>query len=180
MARCIAASAACVRVTALTYRASRAVCALRRPIMRQLYLSLAAVIVLAARTAHAQEVTGDWQGILTEGTRTSRLLLHVSSEGDGHLSAALYNLDQGASAHPPSPSRPPSMAGSCMPRSDAVFSRAPSPLTRAPSGTLPPRRFPALGSRLVVEARPRRNRCPWPALLPRPRGATRLRTASTS
>ena len=59
-----------------------------------------AALLLVAGTARAQDVTGAWQGTLTEGNRSSRQLLQVSRETDGRLTAALYNLDQGGFGSP--------------------------------------------------------------------------------
>jgi non-heme chloroperoxidase len=61
---------------------------------------LAALLVLTAGAARAQDVTGAWQGTLTEGTRSTRLLLQLAREHDGRLTAALYNLDQGGFGAP--------------------------------------------------------------------------------
>lgn len=57
-------------------------------------------MMVAADTARAQDVTGAWQGTLVEGNRSSRQLLQITREGDGHLTAALYSLDQGGYGSP--------------------------------------------------------------------------------
>ena len=68
--------------------------------MRRIGGLLAALLVLMAGAARAQDVTGAWQGTLTEGTRSTRLLLQLAREHDGRLTAALYNLDQGGFGAP--------------------------------------------------------------------------------
>ena len=61
---------------------------------------LATLLVLTAGAAGAQDVTGTWQGTLTEQARSTRLLLQLARESDGRLTAALYNLDQGGFGAP--------------------------------------------------------------------------------
>jgi pimeloyl-ACP methyl ester carboxylesterase len=58
------------------------------------------LLMVAAHVLDAQPVTGTWQGTLAGSPRSSRLLLQVSSEGDGRLTAALFNLDQGGFGAP--------------------------------------------------------------------------------
>ncbi|PYP75196.1 MAG: hypothetical protein DMD35_22080, partial [Gemmatimonadetes bacterium] len=55
---------------------------------------------MVAGTARAQDVTGTWQGTLVDATHPSRQLLQISREGDGRLTAALYDLDQGGFGAP--------------------------------------------------------------------------------
>jgi non-heme chloroperoxidase len=68
--------------------------------VRKLRPFLAALAVVATGSARAQDVTGTWQAALTEGERSSRLLLQIAREDDGRLTAALYNLDQGGFGAP--------------------------------------------------------------------------------
>jgi len=68
--------------------------------VKQMSRRIAVLLVLAAGTARAQDVTGAWQGTLSDGTRSSRLVLQVSRVDDGNLTAALYNLDQGGFGTP--------------------------------------------------------------------------------
>ncbi|HEX7981618.1 MAG TPA: hypothetical protein VF461_23605, partial [Gemmatimonadaceae bacterium] len=68
--------------------------------MRQFGGLVATLLVLTAGAARAQDVTGAWQGILTEQARSTRLLLQLARESDGRLTAALYNLDQGGFGAP--------------------------------------------------------------------------------
>ncbi len=60
----------------------------------------ALLLLLAASAAAAQSSTGTWQGTLVAATRSSRLLLQLTREGDGRLTAALFNLDQGGFGAP--------------------------------------------------------------------------------
>jgi non-heme chloroperoxidase len=52
-----------------------------------------ACLLMATTTevAHAQDVSGTWQGLLAD----SRIVLRISREGDGRLTVARYNLDHG-------------------------------------------------------------------------------------
>jgi pimeloyl-ACP methyl ester carboxylesterase len=68
--------------------------------VRQFGGLVAALLALTAAAAGAQDVTGTWQGTLSEQSRSTRLLLQLAREGDGRLTAALYNLDQGGFGAP--------------------------------------------------------------------------------
>jgi uncharacterized Ntn-hydrolase superfamily protein len=56
--------------------------------------------LLAAATANAQTVDGDWQGTLKAGPAELRLVLHVSKDDKGNLKATLDSPDQGANGIP--------------------------------------------------------------------------------
>lgn len=68
--------------------------------MRQFGWAIALCLALAARVARAQDVTGDWQATVATGSDSARWLLHIAREGDGRLTAALFNLDQGGFGAP--------------------------------------------------------------------------------
>ncbi len=56
-----------------------------------------AVLLLAgAGVAHAQDLTGNWTGILQAGTVELHLVLHVTKTSAGSLTATLDSIDQGA------------------------------------------------------------------------------------
>lgn len=48
----------------------------------------------------AQDITGDWQGVLDTGAAQLHLVLHVTKGPDGALKAALDSVDQGANGIP--------------------------------------------------------------------------------
>src|SRR3974390_3204423 len=58
------------------------------------------IIFLAAALAHAQDITGDWQGSLNTGTAELRLVLHITKSADGALKATLDSVEQGANGIP--------------------------------------------------------------------------------
>jgi uncharacterized protein (TIGR03435 family) len=66
---------------------------IRRPI-KKLVLSIVALAVLAGGALWAQDLTGNWQGILKAG-KDLRMILVVSKE-DGRLQAKLYSIDETA------------------------------------------------------------------------------------
>ena len=59
-----------------------------------------AILLLAAGIAHAQDITGDWQGTLNAGAAELRLVLHITKAADGSLKATLDSVDQGANGIP--------------------------------------------------------------------------------
>jgi hypothetical protein len=61
---------------------------------------LTALVVTAACSVSAQQVTGDWQGTLSAGGSQLRLKLHISKSTDGALEAVLDSIDQGANGIP--------------------------------------------------------------------------------
>lgn len=74
--------------------------------MRGVSRWIAPLLMVAASALGAQNVsgtvnvTGTWQGTLATTPRPSRLLLQVTREGDGRLTAALFDLDQGGFGAP--------------------------------------------------------------------------------
>jgi hypothetical protein len=56
----------------------------------------ALILLLAAATANAQAIEGDWQGTLAIGPVALRLVLHLSRAANGGLAATLDSPDQGA------------------------------------------------------------------------------------
>jgi len=53
-----------------------------------------------ASLAFAQDVTGDWHGMLTVNGVELRLVLHISKNSDGSLKATLDSIDQNATGIP--------------------------------------------------------------------------------
>lgn len=62
--------------------------------MKKLLLLIVALAVLAGGALWAQDLTGNWQGILKAG-KDRRMILVVSKE-DGRLQAKLYSIDEAA------------------------------------------------------------------------------------
>ncbi len=50
--------------------------------------------------AHAQDISGDWQGTLSAGGAELRLVLHLTKSADGSLTATLDSVDQNANGIP--------------------------------------------------------------------------------
>src|SRR5580693_1156103 len=63
-------------------------------------LILATLTVSLASIANAQNITGDWQGTLKAGKAELHLVLHVTKNADGNLSATMDSVDQGANSIP--------------------------------------------------------------------------------
>lgn len=63
-------------------------------------LALFVIAVAAACVAHAQDITGDWQGTIRTGMGELRLVLHVARNTDGTLKASIDSPDQGAAGVP--------------------------------------------------------------------------------
>lgn len=55
---------------------------------------------LAAFTAPAQDVTGDWHGVLNTGGPVLHLALHIAKATDGTLTGTMDSVDQGANDIP--------------------------------------------------------------------------------
>jgi non-heme chloroperoxidase len=68
--------------------------------MRRTLLWLVALVGLLPFALRAQHVTGNWFGTLTAGQQSARFVLQLGREGDGRLTAALFNLDQGGFGSP--------------------------------------------------------------------------------
>lgn len=59
-----------------------------------------AVISLASLFSQAQDISGDWQGTLSNAGAELRLVLHITKNPDGTLKATLDSVDQGANGIP--------------------------------------------------------------------------------
>ena len=64
------------------------------------HVTIILLFLAAATFAHAQDVTGDWQGTLSAGGNELRLVLHITKSADGALKATLDSVDQGANGIP--------------------------------------------------------------------------------
>ena len=53
-------------------------------------------MALGAPTAPALDVVGDWQGAISTGSASLRVLVHVSQDKDGRLTGTFDSPDQGA------------------------------------------------------------------------------------
>ncbi len=58
------------------------------------------ILSLVAVVAHAQDVSGDWQGTLNTGMGDLRLVLHITKAADHAWTATLDSVDQGANGIP--------------------------------------------------------------------------------
>src|SRR5215469_3013467 len=63
-------------------------------------ISLLILLSLATVFAHAQDITGDWQGALDTGMGKLRLVLHITKAADGKLTATLDSIDQNSNGIP--------------------------------------------------------------------------------
>ncbi len=61
---------------------------------------LLAAIALMSTAAQAQDVVGDWTGVLNAGGAQLSLSLHITKAANGSLHATLDSLDQGAMGIP--------------------------------------------------------------------------------
>lgn len=68
--------------------------------MKTLLRWVVALVVLSAGAAHAQSLTGNWQGTLQAGGRSLRLVFTVASADGGALRAVMYSIDQGGQGVP--------------------------------------------------------------------------------
>jgi hypothetical protein len=59
-----------------------------------------ALMLTAAGWAHAQDIAGDWKGVLNAGGSELHLALHITKAADGTLKATLDSVDQGANGIP--------------------------------------------------------------------------------
>jgi uncharacterized protein len=57
-------------------------------------------LIVGASLAHAQDITGDWQGALDTGMSQLHLVLHITKSADGKLGATLDSIDQNAPGIP--------------------------------------------------------------------------------
>ncbi|HEY4902850.1 MAG TPA: alpha/beta fold hydrolase [Candidatus Sulfotelmatobacter sp.] len=63
-------------------------------------IATAVLFLFLLAFAHAQDITGDWQGTLSAGGQDLHLVLHISKSGAGGLAATLDSIDQGANGIP--------------------------------------------------------------------------------
>ena len=72
--------------------------------MKKKLFSLVATMFLTLAFAHgadtANNLSADWQGILTAGSAKLRLVFKITQATDGGLTATLYSIDQGAQPIP--------------------------------------------------------------------------------
>ena len=54
------------------------------------------ILIFASTIVRAQNIAGDWQGTLDTGAGELRLVLHITKEPDGTLTATLDSIDQAA------------------------------------------------------------------------------------
>src|SRR5215467_911521 len=64
------------------------------------FLFILLVALMVPTAAHAQDVTGDWQGTLHAGAADLRVVIHITKIGDGSLHATMDSVDQGANGIP--------------------------------------------------------------------------------
>jgi non-heme chloroperoxidase len=62
--------------------------------MRTRAFCIAAVVMLFAHAAVAQDLAGDWQGTLSAGPQQLRLIVHIDKAADGRWKAWLLSIDQ--------------------------------------------------------------------------------------
>lgn len=72
----------------------------RKRLMRRTLVPLLALITSLSVCARAQDVTGNWFGMLSASPQSARFVLQLAREHDGRLTAALFNLDQGGIGSP--------------------------------------------------------------------------------
>ena len=63
--------------------------------MKNLLLATVALVMLSAGAAHAQDITGTWQGTLQAGGRELRIVMKISNADGAGLKALMYSIDQG-------------------------------------------------------------------------------------
>jgi uncharacterized protein (TIGR03435 family) len=68
--------------------------------MKTLLRWVLALVVLSAGAAHAQSLTGNWQGTLQAGGRSLRLVFTVANADGGGLRGVMYSIDQGGQGIP--------------------------------------------------------------------------------
>ena len=59
-----------------------------------------ALLIIVPSLAHAQDLSGDWQGTLSASGAELRLVLHITKSADGSLKATLDSVDQGTNGIP--------------------------------------------------------------------------------
>ncbi len=63
-------------------------------------LAVGALVLVMICLAESQDVTGDWQGLLNTGTTRLRLVLQITKNSAGNLTAILVSVDQGGKSIP--------------------------------------------------------------------------------
>jgi len=63
-------------------------------------IGLAAVGLSLTALSYAQDIVGDWQGVLDTGQSQLHLILHLTKAANGSLGATLDSVDQGANGIP--------------------------------------------------------------------------------
>jgi len=63
-------------------------------------LGLTAVVLSITALCYAQDIVGDWQGVLDTGQGQLHLILHLTKAANGSLAATLDSVDQGANGIP--------------------------------------------------------------------------------
>jgi hypothetical protein len=63
-------------------------------------LEVAAVVLSLTALSYAQDIVGDWQGVLDTGQSQLHLILHLTKAANGSLGATLDSVDQGANGIP--------------------------------------------------------------------------------
>ncbi len=63
-------------------------------------LGLVAVVLSVTAFSYAQDIAGDWQGVLDTGQGQLHLILHLTKAANGSLEATLDSVDQGANGIP--------------------------------------------------------------------------------
>jgi non-heme chloroperoxidase len=65
-----------------------------RPTMLKKMLLWICVIVMWASRAHAQDISGDWQGTLNAGPRQLRTIIRIDKADNGGWNLKMYSIDQ--------------------------------------------------------------------------------------
>lgn len=58
-------------------------------------LLIVSLMMLAGAAVRAQEIAGDWQGILKNGAQNLRIIIHFDKAPDGGWKATAFSIDQG-------------------------------------------------------------------------------------
>jgi len=58
------------------------------------HISILIVLILAAALSHAQDIAGDWTGVIDTGAQDLHLVLHIAKNADGTLKATMDSVDQ--------------------------------------------------------------------------------------
>jgi uncharacterized protein len=63
-------------------------------------IGLAAAVLSLTALSYAQDIAGDWQGVLDTGQSQLHLILHLTKAANGSLGATIDSVDQGANGIP--------------------------------------------------------------------------------